>query len=96
MNINGTDNVYLAMWATLTTIHRHNREHVLKIERLACPALGTGTGGMDLLEGSLQLRLAYEHFLKPPQFINPSFAQARQDRIHFGGRWGFENPRPSV
>ena len=92
-NISGTDNIYLAMWATLTTIHRHNREETRRIEVVACPALGTGTGGVDLIEASLQLRLAYEHFRKPPQFINPTFAQQRHERIHFGGRWGFQNPR---
>ena len=93
-NISGTDNIYLAMWATLTTIHRHNRAEARKIDVVACPALGTGTGGVDLIEASLQIRLAYEHFLKPPQFINPTVAQQRHERIHFGGRWGFQNPRP--
>lgn len=93
-NISGTDNVYLAMWATLTTIYRHNRTEPRKIDAVACPALGTGTGGMDLIEASLQLRLAYEHYQKPPQFINPTFAQQRHERIHYGGRWGFQNSRP--
>ena len=93
-NISGTDNVYLAMWATLTTIHRHNRTEAKKIDVVASPALGTGTGGVELIEASFQLRLAYEHFLKPPQFINPTVAQQRHERIHFGGRWGFQNPRP--
>lgn len=93
-NIVGTDNVYLAMWATLTAIHRHNRTDTRKIDVVACPALGTGTGGVDQVEASLQLLLAYEHFLKPPQFINPTFAQLRHERVHFGGRWGFEHPRP--
>ena len=93
MNITGTDHVYLAMWATLTAVHRHNRFGVRTINTLACPALGTGTGGLDLVEAALQLYLAYEHFTKPPQFINPTFAQQRHERIHFGGRWGFQNSR---
>jgi O-acetyl-ADP-ribose deacetylase (regulator of RNase III) len=93
-NISGTDNVYLAIWATLTAIYRHNRTEMRKIEVVACPALGTGTGGVELVEASLQLLLAYEHFLKPPKFINPTFAQQRHERVHFGGRWGFEHPRP--
>jgi O-acetyl-ADP-ribose deacetylase (regulator of RNase III) len=95
-NICGTDNIYLALWATLTTIHRHNRTEPHKIEVLACPALGTGTGGVDSIEASLQLCLAYEHFTNPPQFINPTFAQQRHERIHFGARWGFQNPRPKT
>lgn len=93
MNITGTDNIYLAFWATLTAIHRHNRSETPRIEVVACPALGTGTGGVDLIEASLQLLLAYEHFLNPPDFINPSFAQNRHERIHYGGKWGFQNPR---
>lgn len=93
-NIHGTDNVYLSVWAALTSIHRHNRTAARKINTVACPAMGTGTGGMDLMEAAWQIRLAYEHFRKPPASINPSFAQERQERIHFGGRWGFENPRP--
>jgi O-acetyl-ADP-ribose deacetylase (regulator of RNase III) len=94
MNIRGTDHVYLAMWAALTAVHRHNRTESPKIESLACPGLGTGTGGMDSLEAALQLCLAYEHYKRPPQFINPSVAQQRHERIHYGGRWGFEHARP--
>lgn len=94
MNIRGTDHVYLAMWAALTAVHRHNRTENPKIESLACPGLGTGTGGMDSLEAALQLYLAYDHFKRPPQFINPSVAQNRHERIHYGGRWGFEHARP--
>jgi O-acetyl-ADP-ribose deacetylase (regulator of RNase III) len=62
-------------------------------DSLACPGLGTGTGGMDSLEAALQLCLAYEHYQRPPQFINPSVAQQRHERIYYGGRWGFTQPR---
>jgi len=93
MNISGTDHVYLAMWAALTSIHRHNRTALGQIDALACPALGTATGGMDILEAALQLKLAYDHFLNPPKYLNPTVAQQRHDRIHYGGRWGFQNPR---
>ncbi len=93
MNIQGTDHVYLAMWVALTAVHRHNRTAERKITTLACPSLGTGTGGMDLLEAALQMSLAYEHFVNPPMFINPTLAQQRQERVYYGGRWGFINPR---
>lgn len=66
MNISGTDNIYLVMWAALTCIHPHNRTETPKIEVVACLALDTGTGGVDLIEASLQLCLAYEHFLNQP------------------------------
>ena len=94
MNIQGTDHVYLALWATLTAVHRHNRSDARPINSLACPGLGTGSGGMDSLEAALQLCLAYEHFRQPPKFIKPTFAQQRHERIYFGGRWGFQHPRP--
>jgi len=93
MNIQGTDHVYLAMWATLTAVHRHNRSESRKIDSVACPGLGTGTGGVDSLEAALQLCLAYEHYRRPPPFINPSVAQERHEKIYYGGRWGFAHPR---
>ncbi len=96
MNIQSTDHVYLALWAALTAVHRHNRSTNRKIDSLACPGLGTGTGGVDPMEASLQLRLAYEHFKRPPQFINPSVAQERHERVYYGGRWGFANPRKNA
>jgi O-acetyl-ADP-ribose deacetylase (regulator of RNase III) len=96
MNIQGTDHVYMAMWAALTGVHRHNRSQSQRIESLACPGLGTGTGGMDANEAALQMRLAYEHYQRPPEFINPSVAQQRHERIYYGGRWGFTNPRTSA
>lgn len=94
MNIQGTDHVYLALWAALTAAHRHNRTESPKITSIACPGLGTGTGGMEPVEASLQLRLAYEHFRRPPTFLNPSVAQDRHEKIYYGGRWGFAHPRP--
>ncbi len=96
MNIRGTDHVYLALWATLIAVHRHNRSESRTIDSLACPGLGTGTGGMDPLEAALQLRLAYEHYQRPPQFLNPSLAQQRQERVYYGGHWGFTQPRKPV
>lgn len=95
MNIQGTDHIYLALWASLTAVHRHNRTEGRQIKTLACPGLGTGTGGVNALEAAIQLRLAYEHFQKPAKFINPTMAQERHERIHYGGRSGFANPRSS-
>jgi len=92
MNISGTDHVYLATWATLLAVRQHNREATRKIETLICPAFGAGTGGVSGIEVGFQMKLAYRHFKKPPTVINPSFAQSRQDAVHYGGRMGFQNP----
>src|SRR5262249_9797947 len=92
MNIAGTDHVYLATWATLIAVGQHNRLAKRKIETLVCPAFGAGTGGMAGVEVGSQMKLAWQHFKKPPAAINPSFAQERQDKIHYGGKMGFERP----
>jgi len=95
MNISGTDNVYLATWATLIATEAHNRSAAeTEIGVLAMPGFGTGSGGVDLLEASLQMCLACEHFLNRPSRISPELAQHRFEAIHYGGRFGFENPRP--
>jgi O-acetyl-ADP-ribose deacetylase (regulator of RNase III) len=92
MNISGTDHVYLATWATLLAVRRHNRASAKKIETLVCPAFGAGTGGVSGPEVGFQMKLAYRHFLKPPAVINAAFAQSRQESIYYGGRMGFERP----
>lgn len=94
MNIDGTDNVYLASWATILEVHRMNEIENARISTLVLPAFGTGTGGVSHLEAGTQIKLAIEHYLKPPQYINPSFAQIRHERVYYGGRWGFQHARP--
>ena len=93
MNIEGTDNVYLAAWATLIAVHKANVSVGAKISTLVFPAFGTGTGGVSHLEAGLQIRLAIEHYLKPPDYINPTMAQLRAEAIHYGGKQGFKYPR---
>ena len=90
MNINGTDHVYLATWATLLAVRAHNQTADRMIETLVCPAFGAGTGGVSGIEVGFQMKSAWEHFKNPPKVINPSFAQKRHEKIHYGGRAGFE------
>ena len=92
MNISGTDHVYLATWATLLAVRRRNRAAERKIESLVCPAFGAGTGGMSGIEAGFQTKLAWQHFKTAPSVITPTFAQSRQERIHYGGKMGFERP----
>jgi O-acetyl-ADP-ribose deacetylase (regulator of RNase III) len=96
MNISGTDHVYVATWAMLVAVGRHNQTAKRKIETLVCPAFGAGTGGMTGVEVGFQMKLAWQFFQKPPSAITPTFAQDRQDRIHYGGKMGFERPANRV
>src|SRR5882672_9928531 len=92
MNIAGTDHVYLATWATLLAVRRHNRTAERKIETLVCPAFRAGTGGVSGIEVGFQMKVAWEHFKKAPSVITSSFAQERHERIYYGGRMSFERP----
>ncbi|MCF6311266.1 MAG: macro domain-containing protein [Verrucomicrobiales bacterium] len=94
MNISGTDNIYLATWATLLAVHQANKIDAAAISTIVFPAFGTGTGGVSHLEAGVQIRLAIEHYLTPPTHIIPSSAQLLQESIHYGGLYGFKNPRP--
>ena len=94
MNISGTDNVYLATWATLLAVRAHNRgEEVRTIDTLVMPGFGTGSGGVDLIEAATQMHLACQHFLNPPERITPELAQRRYEAVHYGGKYGFDHPR---
>jgi hypothetical protein len=39
MNIQGTDHVYLALWAVLTAVHRRNRSELLALRHWPAPGL---------------------------------------------------------
>ena len=93
LNLKGTDNVYIATWASLLAIHQHNHSSEKQIVTAVFPGFGIGTGGMDFIEASLQMRYAFEHYRNPPEFLNGSLAQNRHERVHYGSKWGFENPR---
>jgi O-acetyl-ADP-ribose deacetylase (regulator of RNase III) len=85
MPVSNTDNVYLAMWAMLLAIRRHNVLSDQPISVVACPGLGTGVGQMPPEEAARQMALAYRHFLKPIKTINWSFATLRQNAVGRGG-----------
>ena len=93
MPIARSDNVYLAMWAMLLSIHQHNQQAERRINVVACPGLGTGIGRMPFPEAARQMALAYRHFLSPPRGLNWQFASERQRQIGRGGDFG-QGPRP--
>ncbi len=85
MSIAGTDIPYIAMWAMLLAVRRHNRQQTRLIESVACPGLGTGIGRVPYHEAARQMALAYDHFVYPPKLINNFVAAERQLQIWEGG-----------
>lgn len=88
MSISTTDNVYVAMWAMLLAVHRHNRTAATPIGTVACPGLGTGTGEMAPEEAARQMEIAYRWFKRPIQEIDWPVAEGRQAVIGRGGNLG--------
>lgn len=86
MSINGSDIPYVAMWAMLLEIRRHNLHHKRKIETILCPGLGTGIGKVPYSEAARQMALAYDHFVYPVTSINMLVAAERQLQIWEGGK----------
>jgi O-acetyl-ADP-ribose deacetylase (regulator of RNase III) len=85
MQIATTDNAYLAMWAMLLSVWQHNQREEKKINTIACPGLGTGTGCVPFAKAAKQMRLAYNNFLYPPKDISWPYAITRQNAIGAGG-----------
>lgn len=92
MEIAHTDNVYQAMWSMLLAVRQHNLKSEKKIEIIACPGLGTATGRVPYRQAARLMALAYKNFLYPPRFIDWRFADARQERIRYGGDMGCNIP----
>ncbi|WP_414620969.1 macro domain-containing protein [Calothrix sp. CCY 0018] len=78
MSIAGTDVPYVAMWAMLLAVRRHNQYSQHQINTVACPGLGTGIGRVDYDEAARQMAIAYDHFLYPPKHLNCFVAASRQ------------------
>jgi O-acetyl-ADP-ribose deacetylase (regulator of RNase III) len=85
MAISTTDNVYVAMWAMLLAVRRHNISSSARIRRVACPGLGTATGRVSPNEAARQMALAHHWYLHPLNVIDWPAVQARQAAIGRGG-----------
>jgi O-acetyl-ADP-ribose deacetylase (regulator of RNase III) len=92
LSIARTDHVYLAMWAMLLAVNKHNQSRSRPIRIVACPGLGTATGKVPVRRAAKQMALAYRHFLNPPTRIDWSLATQRQQAIWFGGDDGCLTP----
>jgi hypothetical protein len=68
---------------------QHNTRSARSITIVACPGLGTATGRVPFREAARQMALAYEHFVKPPIYLEWGLARQRQDEVRYGGDLGF-------
>lgn len=84
MSIAETDNVYLAMGASIRAIRHHNRQADRPIEVVACPGLGTGVGAMPFSKAAWQMSLAFRNAMNPPQELGWDVAAARQTALDYG------------
>ncbi len=88
MTIARTDHVYVAMWAMLLAVRRHNGRAPRRITMVACPGLGTATGHVPPREAARQMAMAYDNFLRPPTALGWDLAMRRQTAIRYGGDLG--------
>lgn len=85
MPIAHTEQVYLAMWAMLVAVWRHNQASGPPIQTIACPGLGTATGRVPYPEAARQMAVAWRRFQAPPAATSWDYAHMRQ--------WEIQNPR---
>lgn len=77
-SIAGTDKVYVATWAALLAVQRHNAAGGPAIESVALPAMGTGFGGVPFTEAARQMAAAWRHYLNPPHRLTWDAVTDRQ------------------
>lgn len=92
MRIAYTDHVYSALFSALAEVARYNRTAETPIETVACPSLGTGSGGVPFPQCARQLALAFKYFLQPPEKLDWHMANNRQQEIRYGGDDGYHFP----
>lgn len=84
-SIEGTDKVYVATWAALMAIYRHNVQNEQKINSVAFPAMGAGFGGVPYSEVARQMAAAYRHYLDPPHRLDWDTVISRHKAISYDG-----------
>lgn len=89
-SIAGTDKVYVATWAALLAVYRHNVAARATSDRrpiatVAMPAMGTGFGGVAFDEAARQMAAAYRHYLSQPHRLDWDAVTDRQRAICYDG-----------
>jgi len=83
--VDGTDAVYIATWASLVEIYRHNLSSDEKITSVAMPAMGAGFGNVPFREVARQMAVAYDNFLHPPATLDWDVIIERHKRLSYDG-----------
>jgi O-acetyl-ADP-ribose deacetylase (regulator of RNase III) len=83
--IDGTDAVYIATWAALVAIYRHNLTSETPIRSVAMPAMGAGFGYVPYPEVARQMAIAYDNFVHPPSQLDWDVVTARHRRLSYDG-----------
>ena len=85
--IDGTDKVYMATWAALLAVYRHNVALPLdqRIHTVVFPAMGAGFGAVPYTEVARQMAAAYAHYLDPPHRFHWEMITKRQRTIVYDG-----------
>ena len=86
-SIAGTDKVYVATWAALLAVYRHNvaADEESEIRTVAFPAMGAGFGGVPYSEVARQMAAAWRHYLSPPHSFDWDLVIRRQKAIMYDG-----------
>jgi O-acetyl-ADP-ribose deacetylase (regulator of RNase III) len=82
-SIAGTGNVYMATWASLLAVYRHNVLNETTINSVVFPAMGTGIGNVPFMEAARQMSVAYRHYLNPPHSMDWDIAIHRHKLISY-------------
>ena len=83
--IDGTDAVYVATWAALVAIYRHNLTSDPRIRTVAMPAMGAGFGNVPYAEVARQMATAYYNFLHPLSHLDWDVVIERHRRVAYDG-----------
>jgi O-acetyl-ADP-ribose deacetylase (regulator of RNase III) len=84
-SIAGTDKVYVATWAALLAVYRHNAsaEQDQRIRQIVFPAMGAGFGAVPYSEVARQMAVAYDHYLHPPHRMDWDMVTGREKSIAY-------------
>jgi len=83
--IDGTDGVYIATWASLVAIYRHNLQSTEPIRTVGLPAMGAGFGNVPFREVARQMAVAFGNFLHPPATLDWDAIIERHKRLSYDG-----------